>query len=298
MQASTAQLAWIDDSRYLGPADVLTVDRAENRVQLRLADSSVDVGAWARVAIPADCELCAGDQVLVIGESPSELYVIGLLRPTRRAAASSKSLSLIGGAYTTAAGPRDDQVLRVFSGRDELIFEYDEARHRARVNVDCGDLQFIATRGNIEFTSGRDVVIQGRSVGISSTSAVQLTTRDDSGTVQAAISVQERRIELSGPHVCVSAERGDVRMEDASFAGRRAVVRYRQAKVVAERIETLADTFIERAKNVYRTVERLSQLKAGRLRTLVDSTFHLKARRAIVTSDEDCKITAAQIHLG
>ncbi len=249
MRTSAAWLARIDVERYLGPADVLAVGPAQDRARVRLAGSRDMVGTWAQIAMAGDCELRAGDRALVIGESPSGLYVIGLLRDERRATPSPAKLTLVGGAYATTTGPEDKQVLRVFSGRDELVFEYDESGRTARVNVDCGDIQFVAKRGNIEFVSGQDVVIQGRTVGIAGASEVRLAT-----------------------------------------GGR--------VRLVAERIESMADTVIERAKNVYRVVERLSQLKTGRLRTLVDSTLHLKARRTVVSSDEDCKIAAKQIHLG
>ena len=249
MQALAAQFAGVDEEQYLGPAEVLAVDPAERRVRVRIAGSGDMVGAWARLAIPAECELRAGDRALVIGENPSDLYVIGILERGRPTTAAAAPLRLVGGAYATASGPRDEQRLQVFSARDELLFEYDEAGRTARVNVECGDIQFVARRGNIAFVSGQDVVIQGRSVGIAGASEVRLE---------------------SGAHV----------------------------RIVARRIESIADTVIEKAKNAYRAVERLNQLKAGRLRTLVDETFHLKARRTVVASGEDCKITAAQIHLG
>ena len=39
-------------------------------------------------------------------------------------------------------------------------------------------------------------------------------------------------------------------------------------------------------------------LRTGRLRTLVDSTFHFKARKAFLKSEQDFKIKAEKIDLG
>ena len=298
MQVSTEQLTWMTESRLVGPADVLEVDLAKDRVRLRLAGSEDDIGVWARIAIATDCEFEVGDKALVIGEGPGELYVIGLLGRKRLAPGTTKKLFLDGGAYATAAGPREEQTLRVFSGQNELLFEYDEAKRTARVNVDCGDIEFVARNGNIAFSSGRDVRIQGQSVAITSSSAIQLGTTDAGGEVQAAVSLRNRRIELCGPEISVSAERGNVHIAEADFTGNRFLARYREGKVMVERLETLAQTLIEKAKNVFRTVEELSQLKAGRLRTLVDSTFFFKAKRAYVKTEEDYKIKAERIHLG
>ena len=60
----------------------------------------------------------------------------------------------------------------------------------------------------------------------------------------------------------------------------------------------MAESMIEKARNVYRTVEQLSQLKAGRVRTLVASTFFFRTRKAFIHSEEDYKIKAEKIHLG
>jgi len=298
MQVSAEQFTCLTENRLLGPAEILEVDSEEQRVRLRLAGSEDDVGVWARIAIAADCELDAGDRVLVIGDGPCDLYVIGLLRRRKPAQSALKKLSLERGAYAAVAGPREEQTLRVFSGENELLFEYDELKRRARVNIDCGDLEFVAGSGNIILSSARDVLIQGRSVGISSPSGIRLETTDAGGECQASVSLQNRRIEMRAPEVSASAERGDVRIAEASLTGTRILARYREAKISVGRLETLAETLIEKAKNVYRTVEELSQLKTGRLRTLVDSTFFFKSKRAFVNSEEDYKIKAEKIHLG
>jgi len=47
-------------------------------------------------------------------------------------------------------------------------------------------------------------------------------------------------------------------------------------KMAARRIERVAETVIEKAKNIYQTVEELTQLQTGRMRTLVKGTCHLK----------------------
>jgi hypothetical protein len=270
MQVATEQFTWVTENRLLGPAEILKVDPAGRRVRLRLAGSEDNDGVWARLAMAADCELDVGDQVLVIGDSPSALYVIGLLASRESASVASKKLLLNGGAYATAGGPREEQTLRVFSGRSELLFEYDEAKRRARVNIENGDLEFVAMNGNIAFSSGRDVLIQGQSVGISSPSSIRIGTTDAGGKLQAAVSLQDQCIELRGT----------------------------EGRLAVERLQIAAQTLIEKAKNVFRTVEQLAQLKAGRIRTLVDSTYFFKAKRAFIKSEEDYKIKAEKIHLG
>lgn len=64
------------------------------------------------------------------------------------------------------------------------------------------------------------------------------------------------------------------------------------------RWETTTDTLIENAKNVYRSIKELSQLRCGRQRTLVDETHQLNANKILMKSENDVKIKAEKIHLG
>ena len=70
------------------------------------------------------------------------------------------------------------------------------------------------------------------------------------------------------------------------------------ANLVFDRLETATDTLIENAKNVFRSVKQLTQLRTGRMRTLVDETYHFKANKAMLKAEEDFKINADKIHLG
>jgi hypothetical protein len=68
--------------------------------------------------------------------------------------------------------------------------------------------------------------------------------------------------------------------------------------VAAKKLETRAQTIISKMKNMYQSVENLSQLKAGRLKTLVESTVHLKSKSTVLKSEEDFKVRAERINLG
>jgi len=70
------------------------------------------------------------------------------------------------------------------------------------------------------------------------------------------------------------------------------------ANLVFERLETSTNTLIENAKNVFRNVKQLTQLRSGRMRTLVDETYHFKANKALLKAEEDYKIKAEKINLG
>jgi len=70
------------------------------------------------------------------------------------------------------------------------------------------------------------------------------------------------------------------------------------AKLTFDRLETATDTLIENAKNVYRSVKQLTQLRTGRMRTLVNETYHFKSNKAMIKAEQDYKVNAEKIHLG
>ena len=94
----------------------------------------------------------------------------------------------------------------------------------------------------------------------------------------------------------VNVEKGD--LEFITHDGNIAFHSAQKISFVAHRLETLAETVVSKAKNVYRTVEELTQLQTGRLRLLVKGSVHLKARDAFLKAEQDFKVDGDQIHLG
>jgi hypothetical protein len=93
----------------------------------------------------------------------------------------------------------------------------------------------------------------------------------------------------------------NVETGDLEFVTRKGSIAFHSAQkisFVAHRLETLADTVVSKARNVYRTVEELTQLQTGRLRMLVKGSCHLKARDAFLKAEQDFKVDGDQIHLG
>ena len=88
---------------------------------------------------------------------------------------------------------------------------------------------------------------------------------------------------------------------DLEFVTRKGSIAFHSAQKIsfaARRLETVAETVVSKAKNVYRTVEELTQLQTGRLRMLIKGSCHLKARDAFLKAEQDFKVDGEQIHLG
>jgi len=90
----------------------------------------------------------------------------------------------------------------------------------------------------------------------------------------------------------VQAAVGDARIE-----GRTLQSTFERVKTAAGVMETTAGRILERAKNVYREVEELSQTRAGRLRLVAEKTVSLLGQRAVVKAKEDVKIKGDKVYL-
>lgn len=235
-------------TRYLGPAVVVEAEREDGWVSVRLGVDGPGRMLTARVAVPRVRPLAAEAEVVVTGDPGGQLYVIGVLTAAAENAGPT-TVSTATGAYATvgSAAPDGDERLRVYSPRNELLFEYDPTSGKTRVNVAHGGLELSTEDGDISLNAARSVRIDGQSI---------------------------------------------------ELTGHRLDVKTTHTKWIVERLETLAETIVETAKNAYRTVEQLAQLRTGRMRTLVDETYQFKSKNAFLKAEEDFKIKGEQIHLG
>jgi len=291
MTSVAEKYEWMPQTRYLGPARVLEVDDPGRRARLRLTGYPQEGSAWARIAISGHHSLKPGDLALVVGEELSDLYLIGVLNRENALDAPERKIALSGGTQAEAAGRPEEQTLRVFSPKQELLFEYDEKNGRARVNMEAGDLEFVTQNGSITFASSREILFHGRSIGLTSTRGVCLGVMDTLGKLRSTLTLRQQGVKMDSSEIGIDAERGEFNVEEAKYTGKRLL-----SKV--DRLETIAGSVIAKARNIYQTVEELSQVRAGRMRTMVARTFHFKSKKAFVKAEEDYKIKAEKIHLG
>jgi hypothetical protein len=66
----------------------------------------------------------------------------------------------------------------------------------------------------------------------------------------------------------------------------------------AERLEVSADRIVETATATYRRAEELSQTSAKQVRTIVDETCEIQAKRTVIASDDDTVIDGKRVLLG
>jgi hypothetical protein len=92
----------------------------------------------------------------------------------------------------------------------------------------------------------------------------------------------------------IRAPRGSIELTSAKGVRIKSPV----VELLADKLEVLAKSVFERFEDATRWVKDAFQLRVGRLRTRVESTYDLKANRILERAEEDVKIDGRKIDLG
>lgn len=108
----------------------------------------------------------------------------------------------------------------------------------------------------------------------------------------------QNNIALNSPEFSLVAGKGDIMITDAQYKGARFGATIAQTKLFLGKLNSTVGRLIEKAKNAYRQVDNLNQLKAGRMRTVVEGSYHLKSERIVEKAEKDVRIDGEKINLG
>jgi hypothetical protein len=232
---------------------------------------------------------------LAAGDDINLIYVLGLLESSSN---TENKLIAANGAYASIKKNNSEEKILVHSPQGDLIFEYDSLSGKSIVNVQSGDLEF-ASKGNINFSSEGNINLKGRqSVQIESENGIRISVKNLIDRIQSSIFLDKIKTKFSSPNLNIISKRADLEIDISKYIGTNFSLVMKHTRIIADKFENIANDIITRAKNVFKTVEELTQLKTGRLRTLVSSTIHVKSKNSYQFAEEDFKVNADKIHLG
>lgn len=165
--------------------------------------------------------------------------------------------------------------LRVRDPQGRLVFEY--AHGRMVLSAPEGDLELRAPQGQVKIDGARGV-------SLASDGAESLRVSRD------AVKLDTDRVEMN-------ARRVDATVQEATLRGRVLRTLAERTLTEVERVEVRAGRVIERAKEVYREVEGLSQTRAGRLKLIAEKALQMLADDVTVKARRDAKIKGEKIYL-
>jgi len=285
-------------NNFFNPATVVKGSDKQGFITINLMGGRESRQASARIAITLTHPLESGDEVLIAGEEASSLYVIGVLTNNESQVHLPQRQEIGNGAYVMINESADSSALQVYSKRNELLVEYDPESERTRINVEKGNLEFTTQDGDIVFDTRQNIRLNGETIELASRSAIQLSVADAFGQLISSLSIKRKKLKLNSTEIGMNANRSDVHIKETHYLGKIFRGNIEDSQLIVGKLTTIANSITEKAKNVYKTVEQLSQLRAGRMRTLVGSTFHLKAKKTYMKAEDDFKINADKINLG
>jgi hypothetical protein len=166
-----------------------------------------------------------------------------------------------GASVSLVEGERGAERIQVRDAQARLVFELDPATGRTVLTVPAGDLT-LAASGNVELVAGGALRLRG------------------------------------GEVLDLSADRGRMRFQEATLDAGRVSATVTDARMVIDRLETAAGRIFESARSVFRKIEDLHQVRAGRSRTVVDGGYYVKSGHAAIEAEAEMKIDGKTVHLG
>jgi Protein of unknown function (DUF3540) len=210
--------------------------------------------------------------------------------PTARASPpETQRLVTKSGASVEIVTNGGKEQIEVRDPNAKILIEIDAETGRIVLSALAGDLALAAPNGNIELSAGG-------SVRVHSHENVELESGD--GAERSSLVLGGAVAKLKATALQMAARKVDLGFVETSFAGESLRATIDEAKVGFGRLETVAERLFERARSVFRQVEDLHQLKAGRIRTLVKEGYFVRTGHASIEAEEDMKIDGKQIHLG
>jgi len=279
---------------YFGPARVIEIDQESGRVLVEPEGAVHAEPSWATIATPGYSEFVEHDEVLVTGEEADQWYVIGVIGKPQRV----PRIDIDQGSYAEVSATPAGNSVQVFSAADDLLFEFQPALNRIKLYTDAPNLEVENRTGDLSLRTAGRMRLQAQSIEMDSRYRIEMGLAHAPGTKQARVSLERNQVSLEGEKACINATRGDFRFAELKYTGKRFIGKLAHASITAFRLETTARTMICKARNAYQKVEQLAQLSAGRVRTLVKATYHVKAENTIMKADKDYKVNADKIHLG
>lgn len=183
---------------------------------------------------------------------------------------AERSLATCDGATVSIVEGEGGEQIQIRDKTNSVLLQVDPATGLVTISSARGNLALAAPGGDIELHARGALRFRGeKDVAIDAGESLQL-----------------------------SSKRAAIALADATYVGARLRTKIGDVKNVVERLETVTERLFEKAKAAYRQVEDLSQLRAGRVRTLVRGSWLVRGETTSLDARDDVKIDGKHIHLG
>ncbi len=298
MNTAPNQSRCLDGSGYIRPAKVIEVNAETGRVFLMFTGKeSCAKKIWAASALPFEYKFKWGQKVLAADGGGDGVYVIGILNDSPTTDTPESSHILKSGARAEISS--DNESLKLFSKEGSLLFEYEDATGKTRVNMPSGDIEINTPQGGIDFVAAKGIrFLSNRPIELNSLQGIKFAVSDLLKNSLSFFNLGPKEITAGTDTVNLSAKFGKMDMDKTLFKGRHLNAQVQDIRLEADRVETHARYIIQTASNFYNSIENIAQITTRRLRTLVSETYQMKSKKIFIKAEDDVKIKGEKIHLG
>ncbi|MCC6875008.1 MAG: DUF3540 domain-containing protein [Sandaracinaceae bacterium] len=239
-----------------------------------------------------------GDVVLALGADDGATYVIGVLNAPRSLLDEVLSGEASGDeAEASGNEASGTEPVKVHDKRGRLIFEYDAESDRAVLHAVNGDLHIAVPEGELSIETRDGVRIASEStVSVKAARSIELDVEAGAAPT-ARVSLTPGRVSFVSAALEAAAERAELVAVRLGVRSREVETRFDRVRNVVDVLETHATRIVERAVDVYRETEGLSQTRAGRLRLVAQKAVQIVGENALVKARDRMKIKGERIHL-
>jgi len=107
-----------------------------------------------------------------------------------------------------------------------------------------------------------------------------------------------REVSVEAPEVAFTGVSGTAKFMDFAFRSRSCRTEIEKASVVVRFLDSVLERVTQRVRNSFRWIEDTEQIKAGRIRSIVNQRFSVNAKHASIHADEEVSVDGNKIHLG
>jgi hypothetical protein len=267
-----------------GPAEVCAV-LSSRRLRVRFEG---DPRAHdAQVAVPGYDDPREADRVLAMTDDAGSTWIVGVIRAPRPASLLEEALE----------APETEDTVRVHDRTGRLLFEYDPESERAILHVPSGDLELsvpdgalsLKARDGVHVDTDGDVKVRGGR-------SVRLEAARGEGPA-ARLTMQPGELSLVASAITAAADRAELLAAKLGVRAQRVESHVDRVRTVVKVLDLRAGRIVERARDVYREAEGLSQTRAGTLRMVAKKAASLVGENTLLKARDRMKIKGERIHL-
>lgn len=108
----------------------------------------------------------------------------------------------------------------------------------------------------------------------------------------------QQGLSLSSPDISLHGVSGSARFVNFGLTAFSLEARAHKGAFFFDSLRSTVRSMVQNIRDSLRRVSHLETVEAGRMRTRVEESYHLKANKAKVLADEDVSIDGERIHLG